>query len=225
MSTADGTQPDQPSLAAPTPMPPADASTPRPPAFAVVVPQSGLPAFASVGDTRESQTPYPYVTASPGGTSSRSGTRAWIIVLSLAALALLGLAGYLWVVNAQWQDQNTELRDQATSLQTNLDDAATQMEQLQSTLDKSNTDLTGATDKITDLADTSANARDQAAFLSEIADSFDQCVDAQASHISHLENASRYTASSLAAEGRDVEEYCDNVNSTYSDFLKSLDEE
>ncbi|WP_430866989.1 hypothetical protein [Demequina aurantiaca] len=149
----------------------------------------------------------------------RSRARVWVAILLVLAVALAALAAYLWVVNAQWQEQNDQLRTDVADLGAQVTETDAQVLALESDLADAQVNLDGATGTVTDLADASANAKDEAAFLSELAESFRECSEAQANHISHLQNASRYTASSLAAEGRDVEQFCDGVATTYDDFL------
>lgn len=151
----------------------------------------------------------------------RSHARVWVVVLTVIALALGGLAAYLWSINGQWQDQNEALRTDVADLTTQIDDTNVQIMAVKSDLADAQANLEGATGKVTDLADRSANAKDQSAFLAELVDSFEQCALAQANHIIHLQDASRYTPSSLAAEGRDVANYCDSVEQSYADYLAS----
>lgn len=149
----------------------------------------------------------------------RSPARWWIAVLVMIVLGLAGLAGYLWVVNGQWQTQNDDLRVQTANLTDQVAGLTADNEALHVTIDEVQANLDGATGKVTALADSSAQARDKSAFLSELTESFSECASVQDRHIAHLRNASRYTASSLAAEGRDVDEYCDGVAQAYRDFL------
>ncbi|WP_062207825.1 hypothetical protein [Demequina oxidasica] len=201
--------------------------------FPVVVPKSGLPVFSPTSPPQvRSGTPVATPASSavadtlPAPASppaKKSKARVWVVVLAIVTAALAVLAAYLWVVNEQWQEQNDDLRTQVAALNAQVADNNTQILELQSDLNQAQENLAGATGKVTDLADSSANANDQAAFLTELADSFQQCAQAQASHISHLENASRYTASSLAAEGRDVSNYCSDVEQSYVDYQASLE--
>lgn len=208
---------------------PAQATPRKSTDFRVVVPSSGLPAFASVARRTHPASPAQPATASAADSppltapTKRSRARLWVAVLAITTLTVAGLAAYLWVINGQWENQNDALRADVAGLSVRVDDTQAQIVDLEAQLDDAQANLDGATGKVTDLADTSANAQDQAAFLTELADSFQQCADAQASHISHLQNASRYTASSLAAEGRDVETYCDGVEEAHAEFLTSLE--
>lgn len=154
---------------------------------------------------------------------ARSRARIWVVTLAIFVIALASFATYLWVVNTQWQDQNDQLRAQAAELSATLDQVGKDLDSAQLELTTAKTNLAGATGKVTDLADSSANARDQSAFLHELTDSFLQCEQAQAEHITHLESASLYTASSLAAEGREVKEYCEGVEASYNEFIASQD--
>ncbi|WP_152650581.1 hypothetical protein [Demequina aurantiaca] len=200
--------------------------------FPVVAPKSGLPVFSSTSPPPVRSDP-PHTTAASSADASpptafspppvkKSHARGWVVVLAVVCAGLATLAAYLWVINEQWQDQNDELRTQVASLNADVAENNAQIQGLQAELTNAQENLEGATGKVTDLADSSANAKDQAAFLTELADSFQQCAEAQASHISHLENASRYTASSLAAEGRDVSNYCSDVEQSYLDYQASL---
>lgn len=138
--------------------------------------------------------------------------------LIAAVIVLAALSTYLWLVNSQWQDQNDQLREQAAALSAQVDELYQANATLESQVEALGEERDGATATVTDLADSQANARDESAFLSEIVDSAFECADAQSNHITHLENSSRYTASSLAAEGRAVAEYCAGVNDTYEEY-------
>jgi uncharacterized protein YoxC len=144
--------------------------------------------------------------------------RSSLAALIVAVVALAALAAYLWFVNSQWQDQNDRLRDQAAVLSTQVDEIRQANATLESQVEALVEERDGATATVTDLADSQANARDESAFLSEIVDSAFECADAQSNHITHLENSSRYTASSLAAEGRDISEFCSGVNDAYEEY-------
>ena len=217
--------PDEPTLRGPR----------QPAPFPVVVPRSGLPVFAPVAATSAPRTEGPTAAeahAAPDPLAApelspapptHTHARVWVGVLTVASLALATFAAYLWVINTQWQQQNDELRVSVAELEGKVEVSAAQVADLQSELLDAQANLDGATGRVTDLADTSANARDQVAFLTELTDSFQQCSQAQASRISHLQDASSYTATSLAAEGRDVKKYCDGVIETYTEFLATVE--
>ena len=155
----------------------------------------------------------------PATPPQRKSPTALIVVLLVTVASLTVLAAYLWVINSQWQSQNVELRQEVAALSTQVNESAEQIVALEAEVAEAEANLEGATGKVTDLADASANAQDQSAYLTELTESFSQCAEAQSNHISHLQNASQYTASSLAEEGRDVEQYCDDVQQSYSEFL------
>ena len=218
-----------------TPDEPTPRSQRQPATFPVVVPKSGLPVFAPVAASSAPRREGPTVAeahAAPDALAAyehspapptRTHARVWVGVLTVASLALATFAAYLWVINTQWQQQNDELRVSVAELEGKVESSAAQVADLQSELLVAQANLDGATGRVTDLADTSANARDQVAFLTELADSFQQCSQAQETRIAHLQDASSYTAASLAAEGRDVKKYCDGVIDTYTEFLTTVE--
>lgn len=192
---------------------PADPPAPAGPAFAPVT-----------GGFDPPGVPLPNPATAPAADmavarSRRSKASIWVVVLLAVVVALTALVAYLWVINSQWQAQNEQLRAHVADLSEQVYDSAAHIAALEAEVAQAEANLEGATGKVTDLADASANAQDQAAYLNELTESFSQCVQAQRNHISHLQDASRYTASSLAAEGREVAQYCADVQRSYEEFL------
>ncbi|MFW7415809.1 hypothetical protein [Demequina sp. SO4-18] len=134
--------------------------------------------------------------------------------------ALAGLSGYLWITHDQWVDQNEQLRAEALTLGEELATARAEAGANASALAETQAQLAEATETISTLADGDANASDGLRVATRIIEQTQACADDRDELIGYLKNASQYTASSLRQAEDDINEFCDNVEQSWNDYLE-----
>lgn len=137
----------------------------------------------------------------------------------MLALGLGGLSAYLWSVHSRYVAQNEQLRETAQELGSEVADTRAAVERLQAEVDETTAQLDEAKDTINSLANSQAQAGDDRLELVDIADGLQQCADARQDLIDHLNEAERWTASSLAASERSITEYCNKVTKAYREVV------
>ncbi|WP_062134556.1 hypothetical protein [Demequina aestuarii] len=164
-------------------------------------------------------------TAAPAASSERPrrGRRAvraigWTAAAAGVA-ALTGLSGYLWITHSQWQDQNDELRAEALELGDQLATATAELEATVTELSTTQSHLVVAKEKVSTLADQDANATDDLTYAEDMVEQFRICADERAELVGYLKQASRYTASSLRDAERSIDDFCDDIDSAWTEHL------
>jgi len=137
-----------------------------------------------------------------------------VLVLGLAALS-----AYLWTVHSQYVAQNSELRAEAEELGTSVAEARAMADELQAQVDETNAQLQEAKDTINGLANSEAQAGDDRQSLIDIADGLQECADLRQDMIDHLNEAYKWTASSLRAREADITTYCKKVTKAYNEVI------
>ena len=158
-------------------------------------------------------------TPQPATASGRKGLVIALVLAIVAAVALGALSVYLWSVHSQYVAQNEQLRDAAVDLGTDVATARAQAEQLQAQVDDTLAQLQEAKDTINGLANSEAQAGDDRQALVDIADSLQECANLRQDLIDHLNEAYKWTPSSLAERERSITSYCNKVTKAYNAII------
>ncbi|MDN4479482.1 hypothetical protein [Demequina muriae] len=169
-------------------------------------------------ETTDSTAPAETVPARPRRTRRAARAIAWTVA-GAGVAALTGLSGYLWITQSQWQDQNDELRAEALELGAQLATATAELESTAAELSTAQSHLIVAKEKVSTLADQDANATDDLTYAEDMVEQFRSCADEREELIGYLKQSSRYTASSLREAERSIDEFCDGLDSAWTEHL------
>lgn len=155
----------------------------------------------------------------PGPASGKKGLVVALVIASVLVVALGALSAYLWTVHSQYVEQNEALRAAAEDLGTDVAESRAKAEDLQSQVDETLAQLQTAKDTINGLANSEAQAGDDRQALIDIADGLQECADLRQDMIDHLNEAYKWTASSLRAREADITSYCKRVTKAYNEII------
>jgi hypothetical protein len=160
--------------------------------------------------------------AAPGRPRRRSGA---IVVLSVALVLTLGLAGYLWMTTRAYRDLAASTEAKARVIGSDLASTRADLAGATDELAGVRAQLKTAQARITALADEKAQAGDAreaqrqlldyqqrvSAAAGTVASALDQCVRGQDQLIGYLKNAGAYDPAQLQAFGTEVSGLCQSA--------------
>jgi len=155
----------------------------------------------------------------PAPASGKKGLVVALVLVSTLALALGALSAYLWTVHSQYVAQNEELRAEAGDLGADVAESRAKAEELQAQVEATLAQLDEAKETINGLANSEAQAGDDRQALIDVADGLQECADLRQDMINHLNEAYKWTASSLRAREADITTYCKKVTKAYKEIV------
>jgi len=155
-----------------------------------------------------------------------------------AGLAVLALAfaGYLWVINDQWQSRSEALSTEAHNLGQDLSDTRQQVVDKQAEIDLLNEQLATDQARVLELATESAQAGDSASYAQQqlelyqelaalggsVSLALNHCVDEHEKLAGYLKDSAAWDPTELAAYEAGVNKLCNSAQAANASFQKAL---
>ncbi len=179
------------------------------------------------------------VATGPGAAPRRParGRRGVIILLCVLLGATLGVAGYLAVATAQWQDHSAQWEATSRRLGNDVAQLRADLKATAAELAGARSQLTTAQNRITDLANEKAQLGDQnvtaqryldyqsrvSTAAGQVAEALSQCTTAQQQLIGYLGQREKYDPAQLETFAKQVDSLCRAATDANARLQQELD--